>query len=282
MKFELRAVYDFPNSTDNRDLDCESYPIDDVPETDRYGKADKIGLYVRDEEWNLFHVMDFDTLESARQSLEAFREFQELLKRLNPVETKAVISYDDNPENPREWWSEYVKLHFRKHTRYALPEEIEWFSFEDVDNEDVYETLPDGTEITVAQHQERELEKYYVFNIDCYEHGWIVFSISGSGTQCQFDTAKFCWFWAVERERCPGWIDEARKMVEDALEQYNHYINGKCYSINIYDRIPLYTDSFDHVWFHEKYFETIDWFNSQTECRKELESLKFQWKIITR
>ena len=42
MKFELRAVYDFPNSTDNRDLDCESYPIDDVPETDRYGKADKI------------------------------------------------------------------------------------------------------------------------------------------------------------------------------------------------------------------------------------------------
>lgn len=85
----------------------------------------------------------------------------------------------------------------------------------------------------------------YAVMLDCYEHGGQVWSVTGSGPQCLFDTARGAGVWVPDqclREELDSiktneGIDAARtKAVEFArqsLGSYNAWLAGDCYGVAI-------------------------------------------------
>jgi hypothetical protein len=85
----------------------------------------------------------------------------------------------------------------------------------------------------------------YAVMLDCYEHGCQVWSVTGSGPQCLFDTARGAGVWVPDqflREELDSiktneGIDMARsKAVEfarQALGSYNAWLAGDCYGVAV-------------------------------------------------
>jgi hypothetical protein len=85
----------------------------------------------------------------------------------------------------------------------------------------------------------------YTVMLDCYEHGGQVWSVTGSGPQCLFDTARGAGVWVPDqflREELDSiktneGIDAARsKAVEfarQALGSYNAWLAGDCYGVAV-------------------------------------------------
>jgi hypothetical protein len=120
-----------------------------------------------------------------------------------------VIRYDEDGESPRER-DNIGKLCIREHRRYTFPNELDF-------------------EWTIAGTNAIKLyEDYFVFEIDCYEHSGIAFSLAGRGQQCQFDTAKNCGFIAIPKIECDK-EEDAQQIAKRELEIYNSYMNGEVY-----------------------------------------------------
>lgn len=85
----------------------------------------------------------------------------------------------------------------------------------------------------------------YTVMLDCYEHGGQVWSVTGSGPQCHFDTARGAGVWVpdqclrdeLDSIKEKGGLDAARtKAVEfarQALESYNAWLAGDCYGVAV-------------------------------------------------
>lgn len=85
----------------------------------------------------------------------------------------------------------------------------------------------------------------YAVMLDCYEHGQQVWSLSGGGMQCAFDTAQGAGVWVPDQYlrdeldsiKEKGGLDAARtKAVEfarQALESYNAWLAGDCYGVAV-------------------------------------------------
>jgi hypothetical protein len=85
----------------------------------------------------------------------------------------------------------------------------------------------------------------YTVMLDCYEHGGQVWSVTGSGQQCLFDTARGAGVWVPDqclREELDSiktneGLDAARtKAVEFArlaLGSYNAWLAGDCYGVAV-------------------------------------------------
>lgn len=85
----------------------------------------------------------------------------------------------------------------------------------------------------------------YTVMLDCYEHGGQVWSVTGSGPQCLFDTARGAGVWVpdqclrdeLDSIKEKGGLDAARtKAVEftrQALESYNAWLAGDCYGVAV-------------------------------------------------
>lgn len=132
--------------------------------------------------------------------------------------TRLVIGFDEALYSPRDCAD--TKLCIMKHRRYNFPNEFD----HDRDNDEDLQTL---------------YPNYYIFGVDMYEHGGIVFSLAGSGTQCNFDTSSDCWFIAVPKGNIPqNEIDvvgeftrwEAEEIARRELKLYNQYLNWEVYA----------------------------------------------------
>lgn len=65
----------------------------------------------------------------------------------------------------------------RTHRRYSLPNELD-IDFDDLSNDDPYETDESGKTVkTISQHEMEKFADCHVFHLDCYEHGEMVFSL---------------------------------------------------------------------------------------------------------
>lgn len=85
----------------------------------------------------------------------------------------------------------------------------------------------------------------YAVMLDCYEHGGQLWSLSGSGMQCQFDTAHGAGVWVpddvltedLSAIKAAEGMEVARaKAVEfasQALEPYNDWLAGNCFGIAV-------------------------------------------------
>lgn len=81
----------------------------------------------------------------------------------------------------------------------------------------------------------------YTVMLDCYSHGGEVWSVSGGGTQCQWDTASGAGVWVPdasltesldemrESEGLDAAREQARVYARQCLEVYNAWISGNCY-----------------------------------------------------
>jgi len=85
----------------------------------------------------------------------------------------------------------------------------------------------------------------YTVMLDCYEHGGQVWSVTGSGPQCLFDTARGAGVWVPDqclREELDSiktneGIDAARsravEFARQALGSYNAWLAGDCYGVAV-------------------------------------------------
>lgn len=137
---------------------------------------------------------------------------------------RLVISYDMDAESPREWDNTW-KLCIKKHRRHNFPNEL------DFDFDEDYEDYKDTDVLE---------EEYHIFWLECYEHSWIVFSLAGTGMQCQFDTAEKCGFIAIPKNECEN-IEDAKQIAGEEIEMYNKYLNGEVYRWHTEEKISRTT-----------------------------------------
>lgn len=141
---------------------------------------------------------------------------------------RLVISFDECSESPRNF-DEDSFLCMRKHRNYDFPNELE-YDFNDLDD-----GWMDWVEMS------KILKENYVFWIDCYEHSWIVFSLSWEWMQCKFDTSKYCGFMAVKKELYKT-EEEAKKRAKEQLSIYNKRISWEVYEYLIEKSVEWKTD----------------------------------------
>lgn len=87
----------------------------------------------------------------------------------------------------------------------------------------------------------------YAVMLDVFEHGLVQYSVSGTGPQCQFDTAKGGAVWVPDQCAIDNFEDKnadletnrnkAREYAKSCVEEYTAYVNGDCWGavIQIYD-----------------------------------------------
>lgn len=83
----------------------------------------------------------------------------------------------------------------------------------------------------------------YVVTLDCYEHGGQVWSVTGCGTQCAFDTAPGVGVWVpddgltedLNALRVTSGLDASRAKAQEYARQclhvYNAWLAGDCYGV---------------------------------------------------
>ena len=93
--------------------------------------------------------------------------------------------------------------------------------------------------------KEGQIGDPYAVVLDCYEHGGQVWSLSGGGTRCRWDTAVGAGVW-VPDDSLRSELDElrkgeglamaraqAREYASQALESYNAWLAGDCYGVSV-------------------------------------------------
>lgn len=171
---------------------------------------------------------------------------------------RITVDWDEFTESPREW-GPVGKMCVREHRRYSFPNEL-GFNFDHLGDNDAYESDNDWNVVTtIEQYEMSKLHWYHVLWLDCYEHGNVYFSISGQGMQCQFDTARGCWFiavpkayndydftiWSESKHKDKGKMvevtyAEAWDIVKSELEVFNAYCNGEIYCVRIEEFVPTF------------------------------------------
>jgi len=83
----------------------------------------------------------------------------------------------------------------------------------------------------------------YAVTLDCYEHGRQVWSVTGCGTQCAFDTATGVGVWVpddgltedLNALRVTNGLDasrtKAKEFARQCLQVYNAWLSGDCYGV---------------------------------------------------
>lgn len=149
------------------------------------------------------------------------------------------VVYDLDADNPRDWGD--TKFCIREHNQYDLPNDLDF----DFDVDSVHDLKND----------------YHIFQLRCYEHGWIKFSITSDKTLS--DGGSKVGFIAVP-DKVPK--EEALQKAEQELFDYNKYLNGEVYWFILYKKFPpiekdgrIYTtepEDLDYCfWFYD--FEAI-------------------------
>jgi hypothetical protein len=82
-----------------------------------------------------------------------------------------------------------------------------------------------------------EIGNPYAVSLDVYEHGGVMYSVSGEGMQCRWDTARGGAVW-VPDDSCKQHIEsfppeeraaKAQECARQACEEYNKWLAGDCY-----------------------------------------------------
>ena len=84
----------------------------------------------------------------------------------------------------------------------------------------------------------RKLQIGLAFPLSYYEHGLGLWSVGGTGPQCNFDTTQFAGMAVWEEpasEMGAKTIEDRQKDLAGELEDYTNWHNGNCYYIDITD-----------------------------------------------
>lgn len=145
---------------------------------------------------------------------------------------RLIISYDDDPINPRDWSGI---------GKFITSEEDRWSPDQDEHVESIVDETQHGAKncdehIALIQ---KELETEFVkvraiFPITRHEHGRINYGI---GERHGFDDSN-CGFYIIMNDENSEGVKEKdfERMVNDEMDAYNHYINGDMLRFQLFDK----------------------------------------------
>lgn len=140
---------------------------------------------------------------------------------MNATAIKLVIKFwhDDQPIDPNEWdgWKAYSFS--RRHGNSVEPYDV---GFEDDD---------DGN-LEPNKDLRAKLKSGLAFMLDYYEHGQCAWSLSGEGTQCQWDTSRFAGLlvWEHDEDNIGAkTVEDRRKDATAFINRYTLWCNGEIY-----------------------------------------------------
>ena len=70
-----------------------------------------------------------------------------------------------------------------------------------------------------------------VYVVDVYEHGNVVYSLSGTGPQCAFDTARGGAAIAIPNDKHANPFTNTEETARAILAEYTDWVNGNIYGI---------------------------------------------------
>ncbi len=106
---------------------------------------------------------------------------------------KVIVEHDHDTENPNDWNIDYQ----------------------------CYSSSPKHSNYKQDPKHNKETQDAYP--LDCYQHGDIVWSLSGKGHQCDFDTARGVGVVIVPKGEDP----------QSTIDIMNQYLNGEIYQVCI-------------------------------------------------
>ena len=167
---------------------------------------------------------------------------KEKTKRVWDIEYKVEIDYDEFIDSPREYSCD-SKLCLREIHFYIFPNELD-FDFYAFDEWEI--ELP-----TLEENQK-------LFWINCYEHSRISFSLAGEGTS---GSGGFI-------------IAESEEVAKQDIEEYNQYINGECYRVDVSERSIIEKDwkVFYSDWEYIDGMSSIGWENLEAPSQYPFEA----------
>lgn len=114
-------------------------------------------------------------------------------------------------------------------------------------------------------------EKYYIFNLDCYEHSLICFHLSrkSSNGYYDFDNSKNVWIIAVSKEIAKT-EEEALKIAENELKNYNSYLNWEVFQYSILERKLYYSKDWERTLENYEYLDCVGYYLDYDECKDDL------------
>lgn len=156
--------------------------------------------------------------------------------------------------NPREEYN-IAEFTTREHRNYNLPKEFgfDWDAYDEWDMKEI----------------EKMDKKYHIFFLDCYEHGWMKWSLAWKGMQCMFDTANRVWLMRVNKNEVEN-RDKALEIVEEELDRYNKWLNGEIYGYQ-FERLVKWTSE---DWREKTEWEYVDGCNGFYEIEEAIEDAK--------
>lgn len=197
---------------------------------------------------------------------------------------KYNVMVAETQDNPRTERDQQAKLCIRNHNHYNFVNELD-FDFDlrydytwgaNAFNSDDWEEY----DIEKYNEMRKQLEKYFIYPIDCHEHWDIIFKLSWEWTQCQFDTSKNCGFIAISKELTQMLDNEEdiKKILRHELEEYTNYINGRVYEwyVDYYN-----IDQWDNELFWPYYTDNA-YNDIEEECKNNIDNFlrtRKQYKI---
>lgn len=196
----------------------------------------------------------------------------------NDGKYQATVSIDEWAEwyDPRTEQDNIGKICIRKHRDYRFPNELD-FDFDAYDEDEI--KIPE--------------KNYYIFRLDCYNHGQIVFSFTGQWMQCRRDTSRWCGFIAVPK--CYNGTDlreihetkyihepntdgnynpieltesEAREIAEQELKEFNQYNNWEIYGYTVYQKVLWTSETWEEKYEYEV-LDSVWWYFDVDSCKEE-------------
>ncbi len=138
------------------------------------------------------------------------------------------IYNEDCPPDPCDDGDWEIKQFNRRHKHYVDPD-----SFRD----------NDGVHLSAEMHTMLDSGEAYL--LDYFEHGNCMWSISGSGPQCQWDNSRGAGFLVAKNvEDLPADKESRRKLAVSFLEWYTNWCNGSIYSAEVLDAYGEKIESF--------------------------------------
>lgn len=145
---------------------------------------------------------------------------------------RVTVEHDEDTESPMDWECAWRLISFnRRHINSGDYEDY----FDVMFDEDLAKTNGRKAATTLEPNNiglRRKLDVGTAFTLSYFEHGNCVWSLPGSGPQCQWDNAEFAGLLLWEhspKEMGAKTYKERAKDAASFLKQYTHWCNGECY-----------------------------------------------------
>jgi hypothetical protein len=133
-----------------------------------------------------------------------------------------TIGHDHDNGSPSDWGGWKLYSFCRRHTSHRDPEEF----------------FPDGKPTLAVRNK---LRAGTAFLLSYYEHGRCMWSLAGTGPQCQWDTVQRAGIlmWEGEAKPFKGTYAEREKDAECFLDTYTSWCNGEVYWYKVEEVVTM-------------------------------------------